>query len=342
MLGLARQVPLADRLMREGRWAKGELTAYNLAGKTLGVIGLGSIGTRVAELGAAWGMRVIGCVQRPCYERRRAYEDKGIELLPVLAQMAVWGRRFLPVTEELGIRAQLLEEGGPALWEGKLYFGTYGGAVYAVGAKSGKQVWRTGTSGANFGLTSGNFYATPAVAYGRVFIGNTAERVLDELPCDLLVVKPPRFRSPVARARRGVRLVATPPPMPAFYHHPQTIDDLIDHTVARILDQFAIEVAGVPTTAGSRAVADHASPAGDDARHVSSVAEGIEVSEVLGRSFEREVRTVNDLAWGGQAFDRNHSDSRLNIGFARSWVKRRVGGPFWLSRVRDIPHLYTT
>jgi universal stress protein E len=50
----------------------------------------------------------------------------------------------------------------------------------------------------------------------RVFIGNTAERVLDELPCDVLVVKPPRFRSPVARARRGVRLVTTPPPLPTF------------------------------------------------------------------------------------------------------------------------------
>jgi universal stress protein E len=50
----------------------------------------------------------------------------------------------------------------------------------------------------------------------RVFIGNTAERVLDELPCDILVVKPPRFKTPVARARRGVRLVTTPPPMPTF------------------------------------------------------------------------------------------------------------------------------
>jgi len=82
LLALARQLPRADRLLREGRWAKGELTAYNLAGKTLGVIGLGSIGTRVAELGAAWGMRVIGCVDRPSDERRRAFEDKSIELLP--------------------------------------------------------------------------------------------------------------------------------------------------------------------------------------------------------------------------------------------------------------------
>ena len=45
-----------------------------------------------------------------------------------------------------------------------------------------------------------------------VFIGNTAERVLDDLACDVLVVKPLHFASQVARTRRGVRLVATPLP----------------------------------------------------------------------------------------------------------------------------------
>jgi D-3-phosphoglycerate dehydrogenase len=80
MLGLARQLPLADRLLRQGRWAKGELDAYNLRGKTLGIIGLGSIGTRVAELGDAWGMRVIGCVENPSPERRQSFAAMGIEL----------------------------------------------------------------------------------------------------------------------------------------------------------------------------------------------------------------------------------------------------------------------
>ena len=32
------------------------------------------------------------------------------------------------------------------------------------------------------------------------------------------------------------------PPMPAFYNHPQTIDDVVEHTVARMLDQFGVEL----------------------------------------------------------------------------------------------------
>ncbi len=32
------------------------------------------------------------------------------------------------------------------------------------------------------------------------------------------------------------------PPMPAFYNHPQSIRDIVDHTVARVLDQFGIAV----------------------------------------------------------------------------------------------------
>jgi len=54
----------------------------------------------------------------PSHKQKVIYSltEKGIELLPILAQMSAWGRKFLPVTEELSIRAQLLEEGGPKLW----------------------------------------------------------------------------------------------------------------------------------------------------------------------------------------------------------------------------------
>jgi universal stress protein E len=42
----------------------------------------------------------------------------------------------------------------------------------------------------------------------RLLVGNTAERVADDLPCDLLIVKPLGFRNRVARARRGPHLIA--------------------------------------------------------------------------------------------------------------------------------------
>jgi universal stress protein E len=45
----------------------------------------------------------------------------------------------------------------------------------------------------------------------RLFIGNSAEQLLDELRCDLLVVKPADFVSGVGRSRRGVYLVSTMP-----------------------------------------------------------------------------------------------------------------------------------
>jgi outer membrane protein assembly factor BamB len=64
-------------------------------------------------------------------------------------------------------------KGGLALDNGHLIFGDYGGQVTAIRRTDGKQVWKTGTSGGAFGLRSGNFYATAAVAYGRVYIGNT-------------------------------------------------------------------------------------------------------------------------------------------------------------------------
>jgi universal stress protein E len=48
----------------------------------------------------------------------------------------------------------------------------------------------------------------------RVFIGNTAERVLDALPCDVLVVKPAHFASRVERRSRGMRVVPTQPLLP--------------------------------------------------------------------------------------------------------------------------------
>ena len=41
------------------------------------------------------------------------------------------------------------------------------------------------------------------------------------------------------------------PPMPAFYHRPQTIDDIVNHTVGRILDRLGVPQALVPEWPGT-------------------------------------------------------------------------------------------
>jgi len=80
MLALARQVPLADRLTRQGRWAKHEIRGYLLADKTLGIYGAGNIGTQVGQMGAAWGMHVIGSVEHPSPARAASLGEQGIRL----------------------------------------------------------------------------------------------------------------------------------------------------------------------------------------------------------------------------------------------------------------------
>jgi outer membrane protein assembly factor BamB len=64
----------------------------------------------------------------------------------------------------------------PAYRRGVLYVGDYGGYMNAVDAKTGAIRWQTGSLGQGFG-TSGEFYSTPALAYGRVYAGNNDHRV---------------------------------------------------------------------------------------------------------------------------------------------------------------------
>ena len=65
----------------------------------------------------------------------------------------------------------------PALSGSTLYVGDYSGRMYAVWARTGRERWSTGTSGSQFGFAAGNFYSTPAVDFGRVYAGNTDGKV---------------------------------------------------------------------------------------------------------------------------------------------------------------------
>lgn len=80
LLALARNVTVADRLIREGRWPKHELSGSLLHGKTLGVVGAGNIGGLVGQMGSAWGLRVLGCVAQPTRAVGEQLAAKGITL----------------------------------------------------------------------------------------------------------------------------------------------------------------------------------------------------------------------------------------------------------------------
>lgn len=55
----------------------------------------------------------------PSHKQKAIYSltEKAIQLVPVFAMIGAWGRRHLPASEELSIRARLLEEGGPRMWD---------------------------------------------------------------------------------------------------------------------------------------------------------------------------------------------------------------------------------
>lgn len=59
ILACAKSVVTLDARMREGHWDKAQHKSIELEGRTLGLIGLGAIGSRVAKAGVAFGMQVI-------------------------------------------------------------------------------------------------------------------------------------------------------------------------------------------------------------------------------------------------------------------------------------------
>src|ERR1700690_2846002 len=65
MFALARKIPGADASMKRGEWEKKKFMGVEIAGKTLGVVGLGNIGRNAASRGVGLGMTVIGYDPHP-------------------------------------------------------------------------------------------------------------------------------------------------------------------------------------------------------------------------------------------------------------------------------------
>lgn len=55
----------------------------------------------------------------PTHKQKAIYSltEMGIAMLPIMAQIGSWSRRYRPVTQESSAHAALLEQGGPELWE---------------------------------------------------------------------------------------------------------------------------------------------------------------------------------------------------------------------------------
>lgn len=99
LLSLARSIPQADRDIKEGRWERSKWMGVELAGKTLGLVGLGRIGREVAKRALAFGMNVTA--YDPFISEKQA-EALGVELKPFrgVLESADYVSLHVPVSEK--------------------------------------------------------------------------------------------------------------------------------------------------------------------------------------------------------------------------------------------------
>jgi DNA-binding HxlR family transcriptional regulator len=62
---------------------------------------------------------IISAGADPTHKQKTVYSltEMGIALVPVLVRLGAWGRRFLPASDELSVRIDVLEHGGPPMWD---------------------------------------------------------------------------------------------------------------------------------------------------------------------------------------------------------------------------------
>ncbi|MGH7951372.1 MAG: phosphoglycerate dehydrogenase [Limisphaerales bacterium] len=100
LLSLARKVPQAHATMIAGKWDRKLFQGAELAGKTLGVLGMGRIGTEVAKRAIAFGMRVIAYDPYLTEERAKAIGAEFAESLDDVYRDADFITVHMPVTAE--------------------------------------------------------------------------------------------------------------------------------------------------------------------------------------------------------------------------------------------------
>ena len=143
ILGLFRRIPAEDRATREGRWQVS--LGLGLNGKTLGVLGLGTLGSRVAKVGLALEMKVLAWSQNLTAERAaevgatRVEKDELLARSDVVTIHLVLGDRTrgLIGARELGLMkptAHLVNTSrGPIVDEAALIAALRGGTIAGAG-----------------------------------------------------------------------------------------------------------------------------------------------------------------------------------------------------------------
>lgn len=116
VIALTRHIAPAAASLGAGRWEPGRFKGIELRGKTLGVVGLGAIGSEMARLAAGIGMRLLGWSRRPAPERAR----HGLVWAPLdelFARSDVVSLHLLYTPETHGLVSRaLLERMRPDAW----------------------------------------------------------------------------------------------------------------------------------------------------------------------------------------------------------------------------------
>jgi D-3-phosphoglycerate dehydrogenase len=81
MLSVMRRISLADRQVRADVWNKAALEGDELAGKTLGVVGFGNIGSRIARIASGFSPRILATAEHLSESRRIELADRGVDLV---------------------------------------------------------------------------------------------------------------------------------------------------------------------------------------------------------------------------------------------------------------------
>lgn len=116
LLAAARNVPQADAALKQGKWQRSKWTGVEMHGKTLGLLGLGRIGTLVAQRAYAFGMRLVAWDPWMSPDRARKLGVELLELEEVVRQADFISIHLLKSPESIGLVGEkLLSHAKPTL-----------------------------------------------------------------------------------------------------------------------------------------------------------------------------------------------------------------------------------